>query len=92
MVKGVNKTVIEVNDTGSKMFDKIVFYVNPKYGTLTARQLSRAAKEFSFSFNEGSCNHSPSLRSIVKKKRYTKWVLAGLCGLSAVTVVLCLIF
>ena len=26
MVKGVNKTVIEVNNTGSKVFDRIVFY------------------------------------------------------------------
>ena len=29
MVKGVNKTVIEVNNTGSKVFDRIVFYVSP---------------------------------------------------------------
>ena len=27
MVKGVNKRVIEVNNTGNKFFEKIVFYV-----------------------------------------------------------------
>ena len=36
MVKGVNKTVIEVNNTGSKIFEKIVFYVSPQYGNLNA--------------------------------------------------------
>ena len=35
MVKGVNKTIIEVNNTGSKFFEKIVFYVTPQYGNLS---------------------------------------------------------
>ena len=39
MVKGVSKTVIVVNNTGSKLFEKIVFYVTPEYGTLSALQL-----------------------------------------------------
>lgn len=47
MVKGVNKTVIEVNDTGSKVFEKIVFYVSPQYGNLNAKVLSKAATEIS---------------------------------------------
>ena len=37
MVKGVSKTVIVVNNTGSKLFEKIVFYVTPEYGTLSAK-------------------------------------------------------
>ena len=47
MVKGVNRTVIEVNDTGSKVFEKIVFYVSPQYGNLNAKALSKAANEIS---------------------------------------------
>ncbi len=72
MVKGVNKTVIEVCDTGSKMFEKIVFYVSPQYGSLSAKQLSRAAREFSFSFNGVDGGRNRSLRSIVNKKRKKK--------------------
>lgn len=45
MVKGVNKTVIEVKDTGSKMFEKIVLYVAPEYGRLNLTQLQKAAGE-----------------------------------------------
>jgi large subunit ribosomal protein L7A len=42
MVKGVSKTIIEVNNTGSKYFEKIVFYVTPQYGNLSAKQLKKA--------------------------------------------------
>ena len=49
MVKGVSKTVIVVNNTGSKLFEKIVFYVTPEYGTLSAKQLKKAASSFSLS-------------------------------------------
>ena len=31
MVKGVNKTVIEINETGSKYFERVVFFVSPEY-------------------------------------------------------------
>ena len=64
MVKGVNRTVIEVNDTGSKVFEKIVFYVSPQYGNLDAKALSRAAGEISL-----------GLESYPKKKSLRKRVL-----------------
>lgn len=69
MVKGVSKTIIEVNNTGSKLFEKIVFYVTPEYGTLNAKQLKRAAADFSFNFNQSFAENS--LRKRVKRKRIT---------------------
>ena len=45
MVKGVNKNVIEVNSTGSEMFEKIVFYVSPKFSGLGAKSLEKATDE-----------------------------------------------
>lgn len=69
MVKGVNKTVIEVNDTGSKLFEKIVFYVTPQYGALSAKQLKRAAREFSFSFSESTVINKPVRKVIARKKK-----------------------
>ena len=53
MVKGVNKRVIEVNDTGSKFFEKIVFYVTPEYSELTPAQLKSATEFLSLKL-EGS--------------------------------------
>ncbi len=66
MVKGVNKTVIEVNNTGSKVFDRIVFYVSPACSNLNAKSLNKAIKGFTFQLDERAGRGYTSLR-----KRYT---------------------
>ena len=67
MVKGVSKTIIEVNNTGSRLFEKIVFYVTPEYGNLSAKQLKKAANAFSFQYD---INLKPAtLRKRYRKKR-----------------------
>lgn len=82
MVKGVNKTVIVVNNTGSKFFEKIVFYVTPEYGKLTAAQLQKATEGFTFSFGDEIPAKRSSLRKRYKRKRrVTAAVL--LCGIFA---------
>ena len=43
MVKGVNKTIIEINNTGSKYFDRVVFYINPSYTSLPRSKLESKA-------------------------------------------------
>ena len=82
MVKGVSKTVIVVNDTGSKLFEKIVFYVTPEYGNLNAKQLKKAASSFSFNY-EG---FSPSRKSL--RKRYKRKKLVKIIGWSALILAL----
>ena len=78
LVKGVSKTIIEVNNTGSKLFEKIVFYVTPEYGNLNAKQLKRAAANFSFNY-DSSLNCYP-LRKRVKRKKIIKTVaISGCC-------------
>lgn len=67
MVKGVNKTIIEVNNTGSRYFEKIVFYVTPQYGNLSAKQLKKAATNFSFNFDAGA--QKKSLRKIHARRK-----------------------
>ncbi|MBR4116772.1 MAG: hypothetical protein IKK65_01675 [Clostridia bacterium] len=85
MVKGVNKTIIEVNNTGSRYFEKIVFYVTPQYGNLSAKQLKRAASTFSFNF-DNSLNSKP-LRKIRRNRKITtvsliaSAVIAGIIGI-----------
>ncbi len=83
MVKGVNKTIIEVNNTGSKLFEKIVFYITPEYGTLSAKQLKRAAAEFSFNY-DSSIPKNATLRKRYKTKKKVKLLL----GLGALILVL----
>lgn len=89
LVKGVSKTIIEVNNTGSKLFEKIVFYVTPEYGNLNAKQLKRAAASFSFNYDNSLNNQS--LRKRVKHKKIVKAVaISGCCLLVALG--LCLLF
>ena len=69
MVKGVNKTVIEVNNTGSKVFDRIVFYVTAQYGNLSARELLKATENFTFQFDKRSGRGYKKLRRRMLRKR-----------------------
>lgn len=90
MVKGVSKTVIVVNNTGSKLFEKIVFYVTPEYGTLSAKQLKKAASSFSFNYDD-SAPKADLRRRIRRKKQIRALVLASAALLALVTVALIII-
>ena len=68
MVKGVNRTVIEVNDTGSKVFEKIVFYVSPQYGNLSAKALKQAAGEIYLGVNSYTKNKTLRKRMIIRRR------------------------
>lgn len=80
MVKGVNKTVIEVNNTGSKYFEKIVFYVTPQYGNLSAKQLKRAASNFSFNFEDRKMR-KPLRKTIRRKNLAIISTILGVCAI-----------
>ena len=46
MVKGVNKSVIEISDTGNKFFNKVILFVSPEYAQKSDKQLTTEADEF----------------------------------------------
>lgn len=78
MVKGVNKTIIEVNNTGSKVFDRIVFYVNPACSNLSAKNLNRAVKNFTFQLDERAGRGYKSLRQRhLTRRRITVAAIVG---------------
>ena len=78
MVKGVNKTIIEVNNTGSKVFDRIVFYVNPACSNLSAKNLNRAVKNFTFQLDERAGRGYKSLRQRhLTRRRMIAAVIVG---------------
>ena len=83
MVKGVNKTIIEVNNTGCRYFEKIVFYVTPQYGNLTAKQLQKATSSFSFNFDD-----KPPRKPLrkVRKKRKLRNILLISAGVLAIVI------
>ena len=89
MVKGVNKTIIEVNNTGSKLFEKIVFYVTPEYGNLSAKQLRRAASAFSFNYE--SPINTVSLRKRYKRKKLIRILVLSVVALAVLGIALAVI-
>lgn len=90
MVKGVSKTIIEVNNTGSRLFEKIVFYVTPEYGNLSAKQLKKAASSFSFNY-EGFSPRKSKFSKKYKRKILLKYSLISLVLLGAAVTALILI-
>ncbi|MCQ2462476.1 MAG: hypothetical protein MJ177_03605 [Clostridia bacterium] len=43
MIKGVNRKVVEVNDTGSEYFEKIIFFVRPEYASVSEGKIRERA-------------------------------------------------
>ena len=80
MVKGVNKTVIEINDTGSPFFEKVVFYVSSQFGNMSAKQLENAASAFAQGLSDKNANKR-SLRKRVRLKKWVKVLLFVMCGI-----------
>ncbi len=80
MVKGVNKTVIEINDTGSPFFEKVVFYVSSQFGNMSAKQLENAASAFAQGLSDKNANKR-SPRKRVRLKKWVKVLLFVMCGI-----------
>ena len=78
MVKGVNKQIIEINNTDSIYFEKAVFYLRPHINALPP-DVSREEAEEYISQITGEM--------LFKKKRSRLWIYALLL-LAAVAVVL----
>lgn len=90
MVKGVSKTIIEVNNTGSKLFEKIVFYVTPEFSNLSAKQLKKAANSFTFNYNLP--RSKPTLRKKYRNRNFLRIsAISGVLIAAVVTLVVLLL-
>lgn len=43
MIKGINRQVVEVNDTGCDYFEKIMFFVKPEYASVSEGKIRERA-------------------------------------------------
>lgn len=80
MIKGVNKQVLEINETQNSFFEKAIFFVKPEYSGMSEGRLRESAKkEF-----ESTC--SPPLQ---RRLRYTdrkKLIAFAICFLVGIAV------
>ena len=45
MIKGVNKQVLEINETHNSFFEKAIFFVKPEYSGMAEGRLRESAKK-----------------------------------------------
>ena len=84
MIKGVNKAIIEVNDTGNKYFEKAILFVKSDYKNTSQKTLEKHAKEFISNqcSNNNTNNSAPiyeyfDLKQDRKRKRRLFLILGG---------------
>ena len=46
MVRGVNKSVIEINCTDNGYFERAILFVNPEYSYLSSKRITAEAEKF----------------------------------------------
>ena len=46
MLRGVNKQIIEINETENKIFERAVLYVRPEYAEMSESKLHSSANDF----------------------------------------------
>ncbi len=85
MIKGVNKAVIEVNDTGSEYFEKAIFFIRSKHSETSQKKLEEKAKEYISNSEKPPVFKYFDLKEDRKRKRRLFLILGGyLLALSAV--------
>lgn len=77
MVKGVNKNVIEINDTGSEIFERIVFYVSPRFCNISAKRLLKETDKFTFNYQKRFQKNTLRQMMIKRRRRFILAVLAA---------------
>ena len=90
MVKGVNKTIIEISNTGNKLFNRVILFVSPEYVDKSDKKLTEEAQSLIRKLESMS---GESLRSAVKRqrKRKRRIIIFSALGSIAVTVAVLLI-
>jgi len=88
MLKGVNRQIIEIGDTGNIYFEKALLFVRPTFSDSHQSTLSREARELI-----GSAGGYTGLRMRRKEQRLKKAAFASVCGATgaAVTAVIMLL-
>ncbi len=90
MVKGVNKHIIEINDTGNKYFEKALLFITPGKKDFPEEILHAKAKEYLIEITHNA-NTDLNLRERIRKKRAKKKALIASAVIITITAAVVLI-
>lgn len=90
MLRGTNRSIIEINETDNKYFERALLFVKPEFGDLSPERLTREAKRMigSITFYPMGLNRQTSARkrAAIKKRRRVIVISGILLLIAAVTV------
>ncbi len=72
MIKGVNKTVIEIKCTDNGYFEKAILFVNPSQGHLSSKRLQSEAEKYVDMIKIGLKTEIIPNRAALKKEKRKK--------------------
>lgn len=77
MIKGINRQVVEVRDTGNECFERILFFVKPEYAFMSEGKIRERAGLAA----RGAIQPPPTK---IKKSRLTQALKMGLSMLTGI--------
>ena len=81
MVKGVNRQIIEINDTGNKYIEKALLFVTPGKGNIAEYILQNKAQEYLLQFSPETRTVQSLRERCIRKVKRKRWLLASSIGL-----------
>jgi hypothetical protein len=84
MVRGVNRQIIEINDTGNKYFEKALLFVAPGRSNTAEEKLNLEAGEYILSLTTDN-KSVESLRSRHRKKSFRNRIVLGGSAIAVLT-------
>ena len=90
MVKGVNRHIIEINDTGSKYFERVLLFITPGREDMSEERLRQEAQNYVLRLSDHRASEQ-SLRSRVsgKSRKRRFFIATGLAVcIAAVTFII----
>ncbi len=87
MVKGVNKTIIEINNTGNNYFERAILFIDPEYCCFSEKRIKNEALKYLNGVNK---DYPVGLRQrrLIKLKRKKKLIFLVSAGIVALSVLL----
>ncbi len=92
MVKGVNKSVIEINCTDNGYFERAILFVNPEYSYLSSKRIAAEAEKFTLSLDESIIISEGEKNKKSSKSARAKKVIFSLLVTTAVITLALFIF
>ena len=90
MVRGVNKTVIEINNTDSGYIERAILFINPEHSHLSNKRLKAEAKRYVdnlFENQEGEKVLKPDMSVVNTKRKKVIFYLSGLLVIAVAALV-----